>query len=148
MDTSLKPAAAGVSASSRLYPLLTTLQEAVKTFEEAGSRNPDTVYAALDSIVAAIDADSELKARPALRDLVTPSTDSTKLPAIPKVHTMALSAKQQMDYFKNVIALLTQEVNAPDGGSRRRRRTLKRRPTRRLLRLLSRRTRSVRKMRS
>ncbi len=149
MDTSLKPAAAGVSVSGKIYPLLANLKDAVKAFEAGTTRDPAKVSAVLDSIATAIEGDSELKARPALKDLVTPSSDTTKLPAIPKVHSMALSAKQRMDYVKGVIDILTQEVNAPEGGRRSgRRRTLKRRSTRRLLRLLSRRARPVRKMRS
>lgn len=132
MDTSLAKSSATRSLSSRLYPLVVKLRDAIKAYEDAlatGSANPDTVYTVLATVASAIEGDEEMKARPKLAELVTPSKDSTALPSLSKAQSMAMSNPMRLGYFKDVLARLTEEVDAPEGGRRRRRR--KTRKTRR-----------------
>lgn len=112
MPTQIDRSSEVVSVASRLYPLLTQLKDAKTDVAK--------ITAALERIASTIEADEEMKARPGLLALVTPTTDPTALPAIPTFFSMATSADVRATYVKGVLDRLMQEVNAPEGGRRRR----------------------------
>lgn len=126
MDTSLQRSSAVLPLSSRLHSLLVQLETAVKDLEAAKAKTPSRqvdpykVDAVLETIASTIKDDGEMMARPGLAELVTPGTDPSRLAAIPKFFKMATSEPMRLHYYKDVIERLTQEVNAPEGGRRRR----------------------------
>lgn len=110
------------------------LKDALKAYEEEKSmKHTDAVYAVLDKLEDAIRDDPGMQSRPKLLELITPRKDPARLADIAAFRKMAMNDAMRLRYFKDVLSRLTDEVNAPEGGRRRRktRKTRRARMTRR-----------------